>query len=205
MENIERKCWKCKTEKPLTNEFFSKDSIDKLGYQKACKVCQKARAKVYNEANKDYFKQKNKENYKKEDNKERYQKYKPAFLERRNKQGQSIRGRLYTLLNAAQGRAKKNNLHIDIDLNFLLNLYEQQQGKCKLTNIEFTFINRSSGNNFNPFNPSIDKIDATKGYTKDNVRLVCTIVNLALNTFGEGDFKIMCEAYINNSKNNNID
>lgn len=205
MENIERKCWKCKVNKPLTNEFFSKDSTDKYGYQKACKDCQKARTKIYNESNKEYFKQKNKENYKKENNPKRYEKYKSKYLERREVFSKSIRGRLYDLLEAARGRAKKNNLQINIDLDYLLDLYEQQKGKCKLTNIDFNFEKKEKTKHFNPFSPSIDKIDSNGGYTKDNVRLVCTIVNLALNTFGEGDFKIMCEAYINNSKNNNID
>lgn len=36
--------------------------------------------------------------------------------------------------------------------------------------------------------PSIDRIDTTRGYTPDNVRLVCAAVNLALNQFGEGIF-----------------
>jgi predicted molibdopterin-dependent oxidoreductase YjgC len=74
---------------------------------------------------------------------------------------------------------------------------EEQNGKCKLTNIDFTFKLKETQKNFNPFNPSIDRIDSSKGYTKDNVRIVCVIVNLALNEFGEENFKIMCQSYIN--------
>jgi len=205
MEITERKCWKCQQNKPLTKDYFSKDSIDKFGFQKSCKECQKITASSYRQQNKEYFDQKNKEHYDKSENKNRYQKYKPAYLQRREDSSKTVRGRLYNLLEAARGRAKNKGLIIDIDLEFLINMYEEQNGKCKLTNIDFTFEKKEKSRHFNPFNPSIDKIDSNKGYTKDNVRLVCTIVNLALNNFGEGDFKIMCEAYINNSKNNIID
>ena len=196
-----RKCWKCKDEKLLTSEFFSKDSIDRTGFQKTCKVCQKEVGKKYRENNPLYFKEQNKKNYKKEDNPARYKKYRPQYLERRDEQRTTLRGRMYDLLESARGRAKDKNLPIDIDLDFLLNLYEQQKGKCKLTDIDFTFeTNKEKTRKFLPFNPSLDKIDSSKGYTKENVRLVCTIVNLALNHFGEDTFKIMCQAYINKSK-----
>jgi len=36
-----------------------------------------------------------------------------------------------------------------------------------------------------PFSASIDRINTNLGYTKDNVRFVCTMVNFALNEFGE--------------------
>ena len=196
-----RKCWKCQAEKLLTNEFFSKDSTHKSGFQTACKTCQRERTKIYNKNNKEYFKQKGKEKYKKEDNPARYQRYKKSYLERRKTFSKSIRGKLYDLLEAARGRAKNKSLPIDIDLEYLIDLYQQQNGKCKLTNIEFTFNTRQNGQHFNPFNPSIDKIDSNKGYTQDNVRLVCVIVNLSLNEFGEENFKTMCQSYINNSKN----
>jgi hypothetical protein len=37
------------------------------------------------------------------------------------------------------------------------------------------------------------------GYTKDNVRLVLLVANLALNDFGDADFDIMCRGYISNN------
>ena len=36
-----------------------------------------------------------------------------------------------------------------------------------------------------PYAPSLDRVDAASGYTRDNVRLVCQAVNFALNAFGE--------------------
>ena len=200
MQNqLKQICWKCKTPKPLTSEFYYKDSIQKSGFQKACKECQKERNKKYNSEHREYFKQKGKEKYHKEDNPARYQKTKANYLKRKDDWYKSIRGRLYDLLESARTRAKKNNLPIDIDLEFLLELYQQQNKQCVLTGIEFELKRtESKKTKYTPFGPSIDKIDHTKGYTKDNVRLVCVMVNLSLNTFGDECFDKMCEAYIKN-------
>jgi hypothetical protein len=48
----------------------------------------------------------------------------------------------------------------------------------------------------NPFAPSIDRINPSIGYTKDNIRLVCASVNFALNEFGEDIFRKICKAYL---------
>jgi hypothetical protein len=47
-----------------------------------------------------------------------------------------------------------------------------------------------------PFSPSIDRIDSNKGYTKDNCRLVCTIVNFGLHRFGEQIYEYVCSEYL---------
>lgn len=192
-----RVCWKCKKEKLLTSHWFSADKYDWLGFQKMCKICQKENNKKFKEKNPDYFKEKEKEYYKKENNPERYLKYRDNFLKRRAEFSKTARGKFSDLLSAARSRSKKYNLEFDIDLEFLLKKCEEQNGKCKLTNIDFTFNLKGVQKNFNPFNPSIDRIDSTKGYTKDNIRIVCVIVNLSLNEFGEEIFKKMCQSYIN--------
>jgi hypothetical protein len=51
-----------------------------------------------------------------------------------------------------------------------------------------------------PFAVSVDRVDNNKGYTKNNVRLVCAVVNFSLNEFGEEIFDKMCEAYIGNKR-----
>lgn len=198
-EIIKRKCWTCKSEKELTKDNFNKDNTDPLGFQKACKSCQNNRMREYREKNKNYFKIKNKERYNKENNKERYLKYRDSNLERKAKYDSSIRGKLYNLLEAARSRTKKKGLELDIDLDFLLELYNKQNGKCALTNISFTFERNKPGvKNFLPHNPSIDKIDPFGGYTKNNIRIVLVAVNLALNNFGEDCFYEICKAYIKN-------
>lgn len=194
-------CPKCQQSKLLTNEFFYHDKYKKSGFQGSCIECQTLRNRKYSSENREYFKRKGKEKYRKEDNPARYQKTKENFLKRRADWYLSIRGRLYDLLESARERAKKKNLLIDIDLEYLLELYEKQNKQCALTGIDFLLERRSDGHkHFTPFGPSLDKIDHNKGYTKDNVRLVCVMVNLSLNTFGDECFDKMCIAYLNKKK-----
>ena len=44
----------------------------------------------------------------------------------------------------------------------------------------------------NPFALSVDRIDGSQGYIPGNVRIVCNIVNFALNSFSDEDFFFMC-------------
>ena len=110
--------------------------------------------------------------------------------ERSKKLARTVDGRLKMSFLHSRTRAKNHNLSFDIDFDFVKELYQKQQGRCKLSNIEFSF------ENVTPFSPSIDRISSDKGYTRDNIRLVCLIVNLALNNFGDEAFFTMCEATI---------
>lgn len=56
-------------------------------------------------------------------------------------------------------------------------------GVCEVTGIAFEFER-----NGNPFFPSIDRIDSSKGYTPDNCRVVLWIINTAKHTLAEDDF-----------------
>ncbi len=196
-----KKCWVCKKFKNL--EEFYKDSTTIDNLQKACKICQKERNKKYNQENKKYFEQKNKETYQKSNlnnpkyNHNRYVLYKNEYLKRQDFLLKSARGRLYSIFDAARTRSKKYKLEFIITLQDILDLYEIQNKKCLLTNIDFS-LERKGRKNKNPFAPSIDRINSEKGYTKNNIRLVCVIVNLALNNFGDIIFDKMCKEYINN-------
>lgn len=191
-----RKCWVCHNDLPLTEKYFYKQK-DK--FQRACKVCQQKRNKEYREKNREYFKKKGKERYDKSNNPERYQKYRDSYLKRREKNYTSINGRLYTLFDAARQRSKKKKIEFDIDYEYILNLYNVQNGKCKITGIPFSFErNEEIKGKFVPFGPSIDRINPNLGYIKSNIRLVLVIVNLSLNTFGMEYFDEMCKAYIKN-------
>lgn len=53
-------------------------------------------------------------------------------------------------------------------------------GVCELTGLAFDLTATDKG----PFRPSLDRIDATKGYTTDNVRVVLWCVNAMCGTWG---------------------
>jgi hypothetical protein len=90
---------------------------------------------------------------------------------------------------AARYRARRNGLSSDDDLvGFAGDLFHAQHGRCALTGLPFDLRKVGTGQARRPFAPSLDRIEGDKGYTKDNVRLVCQAVNFALNRFGEDIF-----------------
>lgn len=105
-----------------------------------------------------------------------------------------------TLFTYAQARAKEHSLDFDLSKEFISQLYEIQDKKCVMTGLEFQLERQSGYKKRRPFAPSLDRIDCTKGYTKNNIRIVCSIVNIALSDFGDQVFDIMCEAYVNKKK-----
>lgn len=55
----------------------------------------------------------------------------------------------------------------------LVEMWEAQNGRCAVTGIEMVWAQ----GRITPYTVSIDKIDQTASYTKDNVRLICFCVN----------------------------
>jgi hypothetical protein len=64
--------------------------------------------------------------------------------------------------------------------------------KCEITKIPFSFEPSQ------PNSMSIDRIDNTKGYTKDNVRFVCWWLNCAMNQWGLDKLKEMIDLWYKN-------
>lgn len=72
----------------------------------------------------------------------------------------------------------------------IMNKYEEQEGKCALTDVPLTF---EVGNGGAPTNISIDRIEAGESYSPDNIQLVCKAVNSFRNNLSIGEFIYWCE------------
>jgi hypothetical protein len=77
-------------------------------------------------------------------------------------------------------RTSKRRKETDLDLQYLKDLWENQNGKCAITNIEMSLDRHHA-----PFQASLDRIDNDKGYIKGNVRFICLITNYARNTWND--------------------
>lgn len=71
------------------------------------------------------------------------------------------------LVNASKQRAVKNNIEHSITLEDLKELYPKD-GKCPVFGFDLEFGDAG----FRDASPSVDKIDPTKGYTKDNIQII---------------------------------
>ncbi len=68
-------------------------------------------------------------------------------------------------------------------------------GECAISKLRFNF--EKIGPSFrSPFMPSIDRIDSSNGYSLENCRLVCLIVNIALSDWGDEAVLKMSKAII---------
>ena len=80
-------------------------------------------------------------------------------------------------VNSAKSRSKKHNLPFDLDSDFILKLIEDQNWKCYWFGFK---LEPYSGDN-NPLQPSLDRIDNRRGYTRDNVVICSLLANYGRN------------------------
>ncbi len=102
------------------------------------------------------------------------------------------KNRAKVLFNAARLRAKKLKLEFTINLEDIELLIKA--GICQATGLKLDI----SSSRKSALNPSLDRINHSKGYTKDNVLLVCWCFNAAKNTFNIKDFIRVAEAIVKN-------
>lgn len=90
-----------------------------------------------------------------------------------------------------QKRARKKNIPFNIDKGWIDS--KLKKGYCEATGIKFNY---SKTPFVNPFYPSIDRVDSSKGYTKDNCKMVCHMYNSAKCEFSEEVFITWAKAYV---------
>lgn len=118
-------------------------------------------------------------------------------LENKRKRVQSIEGSLKELLRRTKAFCKLKNIFFDLDIEFLIQLFNSQNGKCALSGMPL----ESSNNNYNYYAVSIDRIISGKSYSKDNVRLVCWVVNQMRNDMEVEELVKWCSFISNFNKN----
>jgi len=82
-----------------------------------------------------------------------------------------------------------------ISLEYIMELYHLQDGKCNLSNIELTFIKKTNSPKVHT-NLSIDRIDSSKGYEIGNIQLVCAIVNIIKSTLSNEELLWWCSQVV---------
>ena len=73
----------------------------------------------------------------------------------------------------------------DISAQDLKDVWDKQKGICPYTGIEMK-LKEYTGPSC-PYNGSIDRIDSSKNYSKDNIEYVCLSVNYAKNEFSKDE------------------
>lgn len=95
---------------------------------------------------------------------------------------------LKSLINGIKKDKRRLDKGYDLEYEFIIDLYNKQNGKCALTGIPMTTY-KGKGLYFS--NVSIDRIDPSKGYFQNNVQLVCFWANQSKGTLSMDEFKKM--------------
>jgi len=140
-----KKCNTCEQELPLVE--YSKNSANKDRLQSNCKKCDNEYQRKRRVENKEYSLD-----------------YQRKYQANRRK---DFNYRLQMLLNASKQRASLKNREHTITLDDIKDLYPVD-GKCPVFGFDLEF--NSQG--FRETSPSIDRIDSTKGYTRDNIQII---------------------------------
>jgi len=98
----------------------------------------------------------------------------------------SKKGEFAEILKRCRTRAKKAGKPFDIDDDYLIEIWEKQNGLCSYTKIPM--IKPKWNSKKQPNLASLDRIDSSNGYVKGNVQFVCYSINIAKNDFTEEQF-----------------
>lgn len=97
-------------------------------------------------------------------------------------------------------RAVKRGLIVDFDRSYLKELWIKQKGVCAISGVEMS-ATVFNGRTFT--NLSVDRIDSTKGYLKNNVQLVCMAVNQMKSDLTNEELLFFCKKIVENEEKNN--
>ena len=162
-------CTKCKHTKPICDFYTTGKRVDGTPkYNSWCKLCTKDKMASYHKRTWN------------ESGKSR-----TAYTRTK-----SVRSYLSYLRSKAVGRAGDC-----ATLDDLVHIWNNQHGHCALTGVEMTF---TLGDGVVATNCSIDRIDSTLRYTKDNIQLVCRAANIAKSDLTMEDFVNLCKAVVEN-------
>ena len=103
--------------------------------------------------------------------------------------------KIQKMLSRSKARAKKKGMEHTITPSVVMKKLLASGGRCQVTGTPLVY-DRSSEYRANPFQPSIDRIDSSNGYTSENIRIVCYGVNMAMSEWGEEIFSIFAKNYV---------
>ena len=101
------------------------------------------------------------------------------------------RGRARVLLAGARKRARNEGVTCALTCEWF---EARLAGVCEMTALPFDLTPSASGH-FNPYAPSVDRKNG-RDYTPENCRVVLTIMNWAMNTWGENTLRAVMDTWL---------
>lgn len=102
------------------------------------------------------------------------------------------------LLKQACRNAGKRGIPFDLASSDYAEIVNRCAGHCEVSGIPLE--NDLPNGKRRPFAPSLDRINSSLGYTRENCRIVCVIVNLALNEWGVEPLLVVARSLVAREK-----
>lgn len=170
-----KNCSGCKQRLAL-DQFYPIKNI-RYGYSAYCRECNSKKGKEY--FSRPDVKAKTREYY-----------MQPHVIEReQRRQEASPRHSINVRLCAALRRRPTEN---PVTIDQLMEKWKSQGGLCLVSGVRMTW----KGGVTKPTSISIDRIDSKRGYTEDNVRLVCCMVNIFKGRWSDAEMLAMAKAIV---------
>lgn len=199
-------CFACGEEKPVSEYHKHRGRRD--GVNDVCKPCKSKKMSLYSrtegaKAVRAKFFAEYKERPEVRDMRQEYfrdyqqtlsPEQRKKYLATRNARKNSTpRSAIYTMLYSAAKRRPTENM---VTIEDLMEMWERQAGICALSGLQMSWGRGRNGGKKLPNSISLDRIDGTNGYEKDNVRFVCWQANLFKNEWTDAEMLVMARAIV---------
>lgn len=181
-------CPKCEIDKP-DDGFYPRGSGRSYS---SCKECTKARNRERHTRPDVKAKKKAYNQNRSSENRDSVLAYGRAYYE-------SKVGRAKTMMKSARRRSDKFSDTTDLTDKIILEMLETTS-VCTVTGIPFDY-KPSESTKKNPYAPSLDRIDSSRGYIRENVRLVIWQYNLMKGEISDDELVVICKAVVNRGEN----
>jgi hypothetical protein len=91
-----------------------------------------------------------------------------------------------SITHRCMSNAKRRGHDFDLDADFVLALFEEQGRRCYWLGVEMV----PSVGTREPLQPSIDRLDPSRGYTRDNVVIASQFANMGRSTMSAERFRV---------------
>lgn len=105
-----------------------------------------------------------------------------------------VANKMFGTLRGARTRARMNGYEYVLSEQWCLEQLFRQGGRCALTGMRFSVAGTGMRGR-DPYCPSLDRIDNSKGYTPENTRIVILAINIMLADWGEDVFQTVIRRY----------
>jgi len=200
-------CGTCKV-KLVVGENFTENAAANRRY--ICRACNSAKGKAHYQKHAEKYALMQRERLSRPREAKAISEYKSAYYQKNKEKWNEYRerSRIKTatdpwkragqLLTWLRSRAAKRQYEFDLTREWAEKKLEA--GVCEATGIRFDFTKESASLRFNPFGPSVDRIDPKRGYVQDNCRMVVWIFNMAKSEWDDDAVLRMATALVEKRK-----